>query len=54
MRKICDFFMRIIFGEESLEGYYRPDADKKNIKKYVVSSVFPNKAIMDQVLNQES
>ena len=53
LRRISDFFMRILFGEDSLDGYYRPKANAKVKKNYVFSSVFPSKSVMDQVLNQD-
>lgn len=49
--KIRKAVLVILFGKSSLNGYYKPTDKAKTEKKYVFSSVFPSRAVMESVLN---
>ena len=51
MKKIFNIILVIMFGKESLEGYYNPQNDKSDPKNYVFSSVFPNREVMKMVID---
>lgn len=44
MEKISDIIGRILFGKTYYDGFY----EEKNEDKYILTSVFPNKEIMDE------
>lgn len=52
--KIRKAILVVLFGKSSLNGYYKPTPETKNEIKYVFSSVFPSRAVMESVLNLNS
>lgn len=53
MQTVLDFFMVMLFGKESMRGYYKPISKNRQNKKYVFASVFPSYEIMEVVLGEE-
>lgn len=50
MRAVYNFILRLIFGEESLDGYNN-DVNKTDKKiTYVYSTVFPSRQVMEKIL----
>ena len=54
LSKIKKYVLVLVFGKKSLNGYYVPEIQPILKKKYVYSSVFPSRTIMEQVLNLDS
>lgn len=52
MKNIVNFIMVILFGKDSLNGFYKPD-DKPINKSYKFSSVFPNEEALEEFLNEK-
>lgn len=53
MKKIVNWVMVILFGKNSLDGYYKQDESTKN-KNYILASVFPNEESVKTFLEHQS
>lgn len=49
---IVKFWMVLLFGKDSLDGYYASNEDDMVEKRYIFASVFPNRKLKDIVLNK--
>ena len=49
LKKIANIFLSLIFGKESLDGFYKPNEQSQS-NKYEFSSIFPDKESMDITL----
>lgn len=50
---VLDIILVVLFGKESLDGYYT-SPKKTERKNYIFSSVFPNRAIMELALEDRN
>ncbi len=53
MNRFLNFVMVLVFGKESLGGFYKAEPKKKMKKVYRYSSVFPNEESLEKFLNQQ-
>ncbi len=53
MKKIKSTLMFFCFGNDALNGYYKPIKKSRKKKNYVFSSVFPNENTIESILNED-
>lgn len=49
---IVKFWMALLFGKDSLDGYYTSTEDDTAEKRYIFASVFPSRKLKDIALNE--
>ena len=53
IRIIQNLIMIMLFGKQSLDGYYTIPRKRSISKDYIYSSVFPSREIMEMAIGQE-
>ena len=51
---IVKLWMFLLFGKNSLDGYYASSEEKFSEKKYIFTTVFPNTKLKEIALNDTS
>lgn len=54
MKKFVNLCMVILFGKNSLDGYYKQEKVEIKSKNYIFASVFPNEESMEKFLEHQS
>lgn len=49
---IVKFWLALLFGKRSLDGYYSSTEEDKSEKRYIFASVFPNEEVMELALSE--
>ncbi len=50
MKSFYNLILYIVFGKESLDGYYSNEEKKNKKNNYVYGTVFPSREIMEAVM----
>ena len=54
MKKIKSTLMFFCFGNDGINGYYKPIKKSRKKKNYKFSSVFPNEDTIERILNEDT